>query len=126
MSGSCPGCGGHVSRDPHKRGRKFVYCSKRCAAKTRSVNGGRMAADSGKRRGVCPVTSERDYSGDEFEFLKAVERYKREAKRPFPTLGEILEVARSLGYRKVAPPEPLPGKKCPPSSTAGRAPTSPA
>lgn len=34
-------------------------------------------------------------------FMNAMERYKRENRRPFPTWSEVLEVLRSLGYRKV-------------------------
>lgn len=44
-----------------------------------------------------------EYTDDEREFMLAVERYKREKRRPFPTCREILAVAKSLGYRKVAP-----------------------
>lgn len=43
-----------------------------------------------------------DYSPEECEFLRAIERYKRERRRPFPTCREVLEVFKSLGYRKVA------------------------
>lgn len=42
-----------------------------------------------------------DYSEDEVEFFKAVEKYKRENRRPFPTWREVLQVIRALGYRKV-------------------------
>ena len=31
-----------------------------------------------------------------------MDRYKRENRRPFPTWSEVLEVLRSLGYRRVA------------------------
>jgi len=42
--------------------------------------------------------------------MKAMDRYKRENRRPFPTWSEVLEVMRSLGYRRVAEPTALPGK----------------
>ena len=42
-----------------------------------------------------------EYSDEELEFLKAMERYKREQRRRFPTFCEVLTVAKSLGYRKV-------------------------
>lgn len=45
------------------------------------------------------------YSDEEAEFLRAMERYRRERKRPFPTCIEVLAVARSLGYRRVAEPD---------------------
>lgn len=40
------------------------------------------------------------YTADQVEFMMAVERYKRENHRPEPTWGEVLAVARRLGYRK--------------------------
>ena len=43
--------------------------------------------------------------------MKAMDRYKRENRRPFPTWSEVLEVLRSLGYRRVAEPTALPGGK---------------
>ena len=46
------------------------------------------------------VTSETEYSDDEAEFIKAVDRFKREKKRPFPALSELLGVLKGLGYRK--------------------------
>ena len=36
------------------------------------------------------------------EFGAAIDRYKREKKRPFPLYSEILDVLMALGYRKVA------------------------
>jgi hypothetical protein len=44
-------------------------------------------------------------------FKKAMDRYKRENRRPFPTWSEVLEVLRSLGYRKVADETDFPGGK---------------
>lgn len=41
-------------------------------------------------------------SDEQFEFLMAVEQYKRLNTRPFPTWTEVLEVIKALGYRKVA------------------------
>ncbi len=54
-----------------------------------------------RRRQIDPTTCERDYSGDEVEFMSAMDVYKRKSGRPFPTWSEVLEVIRSLGYRKV-------------------------
>jgi len=44
---------------------------------------------------------------EQFEFIMAVDRYKRENARPFPTWTEILEVIKALGYRRVAEPQSL-------------------
>ncbi len=43
-----------------------------------------------------------DYTADELEFMLAMESYRRERRRPFPTCCEVLEVLRALGYRKDA------------------------
>jgi len=46
-------------------------------------------------------------SPEQFEFLMAIDEYKRKNDRPFPTWTEVLEVLKALGYRKVAEPQPL-------------------
>ncbi len=40
-------------------------------------------------------------SGEQFEFIMAIETYKKANKKMFPTWTEVLEVIRQLGYRKV-------------------------
>jgi hypothetical protein len=62
-----------------------------------------------RRRQIDPTTCERDYSVDEIEFMKAMDQYKRENRRPFPTWSEVLEVLRAIGYRRVAEPSTMPG-----------------
>ncbi len=37
----------------------------------------------------------------QFEFVMAIETYKKLNKRMFPTWTEILEVVEQLGYRKI-------------------------
>lgn len=78
------------------------------AIERRKVNSAEKRRTSERRRQVDPTTCEREYSDDELEFMRAVELYKRQSRRPFPTLSELLEVLASLGYRKVAEPTPLP------------------
>ena len=62
-----------------------------------------------RRRQVDPTTCERDYTDEEITFMKAMDQYKRDNRRPFPTWSEVLEVLCTLGYRKVAEPTALPG-----------------
>lgn len=76
----------------------------------RAENAAAKRKSSERRRLIDPTTCERDYSDDETEFMKAMDRYKRENRRPFPTWSEVLEVLRSLGYRRVAEPTDLPGR----------------
>ncbi len=45
---------------------------------------------------------EGEMTDEQFEFVLAIDTYKRLNNRPFPTWTEVLEVVRQLGYRKVA------------------------
>jgi hypothetical protein len=85
----------------------------------RAQNAAEKRKASERRRLIDPTTCERDYNDDETEFMKAMDRYKRENRRPFPTWSEVLEVLYSLGYRRVAEPTELPGGK----RTSGVTPT---
>jgi len=62
---------------------------------------GRRLADERK------AAEEGQMSQEQFEFLMAVDEYKRKNARPFPTWTEVLEVVKALGYRKVAEPQSL-------------------
>ncbi len=46
-------------------------------------------------------------SDEQFEFLLAIEEYKRKNSKRFPTWTEVFEVIKALGYRKVAEPQSL-------------------
>jgi len=62
----------------------------------------------GRRRGIDRKAAEEGHMSDEqFEFLMAIDEYKRANSRPFPTWTEVLEIVKALGYRKVAEPQPL-------------------
>lgn len=64
------------------------------------VRGPRGRSD--RRRMIDPTTCERDYRADELEFMRALDTYKHQSGRMFPTCSEVLEVLRSLGYQRVA------------------------
>lgn len=62
----------------------------------------------GRRRSNDRRTAEEGQMSDEqFEFLMAIDEYKKKNSRPFPTWTEVLEVIKALGYRKVAEPSAL-------------------
>ena len=62
----------------------------------------------GRRRTEERVAAEDGHMTDEqFEFLMAIDEYKRANARPFPTWTEVLEVITALGYRKVAEAQSL-------------------
>jgi hypothetical protein len=44
---------------------------------------------------------EGEMTAEQFEFVMAIETYKKVNKRLYPTWTEVLEVVRQLGYRKV-------------------------
>lgn len=56
-----------------------------------------------KRIGELPGT---EYSDEETEFIRAMDAFKRKHRKPFPTFVDVLRVAQSLGYRRVAPAAP--------------------
>ena len=62
----------------------------------------------GRRRSDDRRSAEEGQMSDEqFEFLMAIDQYKKANARPFPTWTEVLEVIKALGYRKVAEPSAL-------------------
>src|SRR5260370_29107384 len=89
-------------RGNDRRKRSIPVALERRSGKDRRQQGER-------RRQVDPTTCERDYSDEEITFMKAMDQYKRDNRRPFPTWSEVLEVLYALGYRKVAEPTALPG-----------------
>ena len=53
------------------------------------------------------AAEEGQMSDEQFEFLMAIDEYKRKNTRPFPTWTEVLEVIKAMGYRKVAEPQSI-------------------
>lgn len=51
---------------------------------------------------IC--AEEGNMTDEQFEFLMAIDDYKKQNQRPFPSWTEVLEVIKALGYRKVAEP----------------------
>jgi FMN phosphatase YigB (HAD superfamily) len=107
----------HDRRGNDRRKRSIPVALERRSGKER-----RQQQQGERRRQIDPTTCERDYSDDEIQFMKAMDQYKRENRRPFPTWSEVLEVLRALGYRKVAEPSTLPGlcTSLPPEVAAAR------
>lgn len=56
----------------------------------------------GRRRSETRREAEEGEMSDELlEFVLAIDDYKRMNSKPFPTLSEMFEIIRYLGYRKV-------------------------
>jgi hypothetical protein len=93
-------------RGPDRRGTDRRHRSIPVAVERRS---GKDRRQGERRRQIDPTTCERDYNDEEIAFMKAMDQYKRDNRRPFPTWSEVLEVLHALGYRKVAEPSVMPG-----------------
>ena len=87
-------------RDDHSERRESSECDRRTGWDRRRGPGRRRSDD---RRSA----EEGEMNDEQFEFLQAVEEYKKANKRPFPSFTELLEILKALGYRKVAEPTPL-------------------
>jgi len=53
------------------------------------------------------AVEEGQMTDEQFEFLMAIDEYKRKNSRPFPTWTEVLDLIKALGYRKTAEPKSL-------------------
>ena len=72
----------------------------RKAAAKMGLNPKPMPTENGHRADIDPTICEREYTDDEIEFMMAVDQYKLDSGRKFPTCSEYLEVFLKLGYRK--------------------------
>ena len=62
----------------------------------------------GRRRSETRKAAEEGQMTEEqWDFLQAMNEYKRVNNRPFPTWSEVLDVLRAIGYRKVAEPSDI-------------------
>ena len=92
--------------------KEFPGEAERRRAERRDVVDRRTGLD--RRRGPGRRRSEERRSAEEgemteeqFEFLMAINEYKRVNRRPFPSWSEVLDVMKALGYRKVAEPQDI-------------------
>ena len=75
----------------------------------RSVVDRRLGLDRRRGPGVRRSEDRRcaedgNMTDEQFDFLMAVDQYKRQNQRPFPSWTEVLEIVKALGYRKVEQP----------------------
>jgi len=62
----------------------------------------------GRRRSETRKAAEEGQMTEEqWDFLQAINEYKRVNNRPFPTWSEVLDVLHAIGYRKVAEPSDI-------------------
>ena len=75
---------------------------RRVAGERRSNTGLERRRGPGRRRSDDRKAAEEgEMTVEQFEFVMAIETYKKVNKKMFPTWTEVLEVMQQLGYRKV-------------------------
>ncbi len=99
-------------QSPCQEQTEYTGPDRRQGDRRRSVVDRRLGLDRrrgpGRRRSDERRSAEEGEMTDEqFEFLMAIDKYKRVNKRPFPSWTEVLDVIHALGYRKVAEPQDL-------------------
>jgi hypothetical protein len=90
-----------VEQAERRRGDRRRQAAERRTGLERRRGPGRRKSDD--RR----AAEEGEMTDEQFEFLMAIDTYKRVNKRPFPSWTEVLEILKALGYRRVAEPMPL-------------------
>jgi len=83
-----------------RKGRRESVVERRVGLDRRRGPGRRRSDD---RRSA----EEGEMTDTQFEFLMAINEYKRVNKRPFPSWTEVLDIMKALGYRKVAEPQDI-------------------
>ena len=72
---------------------------KKSAARKRAVAKERPKSPAAK----APTATKPDgMDADVLEFIQAIDDYKRQAGRPFPSWSEVLEIVKGLGYERGA------------------------
>jgi hypothetical protein len=75
---------------------------RRSGAERRVATGLERRRGPGRRRADDRREAEEgEMNVEQFEFIMAIETYKKVNKRLYPTWTEILEIVRQLGYRKI-------------------------
>jgi hypothetical protein len=84
-----------------------AFTERRRSMVDRRVGLDRRRGPGHRRTDERRAAEEGEMNDEQFEFIIAIDQYKRANQRPFPTWTEVLEVIKALGYRKVAEPESL-------------------
>jgi hypothetical protein len=75
---------------------------RRSGVERRDDSGLERRRGPGRRRSDDRKSAEEgEMTAEQFEFVMAIEKYKKVNKRLYPTWTEVLEVINQLGYRKV-------------------------
>ena len=89
----------------HKERRTFVERRKNVVDRRLGLD--RRRGPGHRRTPERRAAEEGEMNDEQFQFLMAIDQYKRANQRPFPTWTEVLEIIKAMGYRKVAEPQSL-------------------
>lgn len=70
----------------------------------RRINLDRRRGPGRRRSDDRRAAEEGQMTDEQFTFVMAVDQYKKQNNKPFPSWTEILEILKAIGYRKVAEP----------------------
>ena len=87
--------------------RRNVVSERRKCVVDRRLNLERRRGPGRRRPDDRRAAEEGNMTDEQFEFVTAIDQYKRANQRPFPTWTEVLEVIKAMGYRKIAEPQAL-------------------
>jgi len=80
----------------------FEGPERRSGSDRRAATGLERRRGPGRRRSDDRKAAEEgEMTAEQFEFIQAIEMYKKVNKRLYPTWTEVLEVIHQLGYRKI-------------------------
>lgn len=87
--------------EPKAEAKPKPTSAKAHAAKTSSAKAHKPTG-SGTLPPEAQLVEDGELEGDVLEFVNAIDTYKRDKRRPFPAWSEVLQIVKSLGYRKGA------------------------
>ena len=87
--------------------KSLSFHDRREAVSNKRIQLDRRRGPGRRRSDARRLAEEGEMSPEQFEFIMAIDQYKRKNTRPFPTWTEVLEIIKAMGYRKIAEPEPI-------------------
>ncbi len=86
---------------------KFEGPNRRTLPDRRHLDMDRRRGPGRRRSDDRRCAEEGEMTTEQFSFIMALEQYKKDNRRPFPTWTEVLDVIKAIGYRKVAQPKDI-------------------
>lgn len=77
--------------------------SRKATARSVAEGGGLARSNKAPAKKPQPATTKpSEMEADVLEFIQAIDDYKRQEGRPFPSWSEVLEIVKGLGYERRA------------------------